>query len=255
MRDTRTAPAVFTFHLTRHVVLVALLGLVAIVVGLLAPLSARAGDNQGGGVDPSAKPWICHPVEGAGETGDGWNLIDPSKDSSHIDEATGVGQHTRKDGSTDRYAVWNGTSWTCSGGPTSPTTGTTSEPTTSEPSETTSEPTGTTPATEPSGTTGTEAPQTGATEPPTGSTSPLAPAGTPQEAATVAPTTPVRAAPEVGTVEENVVPRAQTDGADLVGVGGGPAGWAALQATLVGAGVLLLLASGLLSVRRQRAQE
>lgn len=249
MREGRTAPAVFTFHLTRHVVLVALLGVVAIVVGLLVPLSARAGDNQGGGVDPSAKPWICHPVEGGGETGDGWNLVDPSKDSSHIDEATGVGQHTRKDGSTDRYAVWNGTSWTCQGGPTSPTTGTTSEP-----SGTTSEPTETTTATEPTGTTSTEAPETGATEPPTTSTSP-APAATPQETASVAPTTPGRAAPEVGTVEENIVPRARTDGADLVGAGGGQAGWTGLQATLVGAGVLLLVASGLLSGRRQRAQE
>jgi hypothetical protein len=249
MREGQTAPAVFTFHLTRHVVLVALLGVVAIVVGLLVPLSARAGDNQGGGVDPSAKPWICHPVEGAGETGDGWNLVDPSKDSSHIDEATGVGQHTRKDGSTDRYAVWNGTSWTCQGGPTSPTTGTTSEP-----SGTTSEPTETTTASEPTGTTSTEAPETGATEPPTTSTSP-APSGTPQETASVAPTTPGRAAPEGGTVEENIVPRAQTDGADLVGAGGGQAGWTGLQATLVGAGVLLLVASGLLSGRRQRAQE
>jgi hypothetical protein len=59
----------------------------------------------------------------------------------------------------------------------------------------------------------------------------------------------------VGTVEENVVPEAQTDGADLVGAGGGQAGWTALQATLVGAGVLLLTASGLLSAQRQRAQE
>ena len=249
MRDRQTAPAVFTFHLTRQVVLVALLGVVAIVVGLLAPLSARAGDNQGGGVDPSAKPWICHPVEGAGEAGDGWNLVDPSKDSSHIDEATGVGQHTRKDGSTDRCAVWNGAWWTCQGRPTSPTTATTSEP-----SETTSEPTEATTATEPTGTTSTEVPETGATEPATTSTSP-APSGAPQETASVAPTTPGRAAPEVGTVEENVVPRAQTDGADLVGAGERQAGWTGLQATLVGAGVLLLVASGLLSGRRQRAQE
>jgi hypothetical protein len=75
----------------------------------------------------------------------------------------------------------------------------------------------------------------------------------PDEAATVAPTIPVQdepsaGAPEVGAIEENAVPQAQTDGADLVQ----GAGWTALQSTLVGAGLLLLAAGGLLSVRRER---
>lgn len=64
------------------------------------------------------KPWVCHPVEGAGETGYGWNLIDPDKSSSHIDEATGAGKHTRKDGRTDVYASLVGDSWVCPGAPT-----------------------------------------------------------------------------------------------------------------------------------------
>jgi hypothetical protein len=272
MRDRATAPAVHTFHLTRQAVLVALLGVVVIVVGLLAPLSAQAGDNQGGGVDPSAKPWICHPVEGAGETGYGWNLIDPSKASSHIDEATGVGRHTRKDGSTDVYAVWDGTSWTCPGGPTSPTTEPTSptteptspttEPTspTTEPSSPTTEPSSpttepTSPTTEPTSTTDT--PSTGATTP-SGTSEPAAPVEeSPGEAATVAPTTPAQGEPtaeepEVGAVEQNAVPRAQTDGADLVGQ---TPGWTALQSSLVGVGLLLLVAGGMLSVRREPVEE
>jgi hypothetical protein len=62
------------------------------------------------------------------------------------------------------------------------------------------------------------------------------------------PTTPA-AEPEVGAVQENAVPQAHTDGADLFGQG---AGWTALQSTLVGAGLLMLAASGLLSVRRER---
>lgn len=50
------------------------------------------------------KPTICHPVEGKGETGTGWNLIGPDEASKHIDEVTGAGKHTRKDGRTDVYA-------------------------------------------------------------------------------------------------------------------------------------------------------
>ncbi len=264
MRDRPSSTVVHSIHLTRPVVLVALMGIVAVVMGLLAPLSARAGDNQGGGVDPSAKPWICHPVEGAGETGYGWNVIDPSKDSSHIDEATGAGQHTRKDGSTDVYAVWNGTSWTCPGGPTTPTTEPTSpttEPTspTTEPTSSTTEPTSST--TEPTTTeptTATETPGTGATVPSTTSSRPAVPEETPEEGATVAPTVPATqpttpaAEPEVGGVQENAVPQAHTDGADLAA--GQDAGWTVLQSTLVGAGLLMLTASGLLSVRRQRVE-
>ena len=68
----------------------------------------------------------------------------------------------------------------------------------------------------------------------------------------MAPTTPAAASPGPGAVAENQVPRAQTDGADLVGQ---HTGWTPLQSTLVGGGLLLLMASGLLSVRRERVEE
>ncbi|SES08654.1 hypothetical protein SAMN05216199_1915 [Pedococcus cremeus] len=257
MRDGRTAPVTYRVHLTRPALLVAALGVLALGVGFLAPLSAEAGDHQGGGVDVGAKPWVCHPVEGAGEASSGWNLIDPSKASSHIDEATGAGKHTRKDGSTDVYAVWTDGTWTCPGSvPPTTTTATTStttttppttEPPTTEPPTTSEPPTATTTA--PS----TETPGTGATVPSTTSSNPLVPGTTegetPEEGATVAPTTPRTAAgPEVGAVQENAVPQAHTDGADLVGSSGG---WTGLQAALVGAGLLMVASGGLMTVRRE----
>ncbi len=36
---------------------------------------------------PVEKPWICHPVNGKGELGNGWNLINPNDPSSHIIES------------------------------------------------------------------------------------------------------------------------------------------------------------------------
>lgn len=231
MRNRR-APAVLIFRATRQAVVMALLGLVAIVVGFIAPLSAHAGVDHGG----SEKPWICHPVEGAGETGFGWNLIDPDKASSHIDEETGAGFHTRKDGRTDVYAVRVGGVWVCPGrvpttttttiGPsTTTTTGTTTGPTTTTTGPTTtSQPVVTTPA---------ETPGTGATLVPT--------TEEPGSAATILPET----APQMGAVTENVVPRAATDGADLA------TGWSPVQSALVGSGFLLLAAAGRISVRRR----
>jgi hypothetical protein len=62
------------------------------------------------------------------------------------------------------------------------------------------------------------------------------------------PAAPAGAQPEVGAVNENVVPQAATDGADLMGAG---RGWGGLRYGLVGCGALLLLAAGLLSVRRR----
>jgi hypothetical protein len=228
------------FQPSRPSLLVVLLGAVALGVGFLAPLTAQAGDHQGAGGDPAGKPWVCHPVEGVGETGGGWNLIDPSKASSHIDEVTVAGARARRDGSTDVYAVWADGAWTCPGG-TPPTT------TTAEPAATTTEPTAT--STEPS----TDVPETGATVPSTttssGSTVPVeTPGGTPQQGATVSPTLPGTTAdqPEAG-VRENAVPQARTDGADLAGPSGG---WTKLQSTLVGAGLLMVAAGGLMSVRR-----
>lgn len=64
------------------------------------------------------KPSICHPVNGKGELGNGWDLISPDKASSHIDEALFPNgeywKHESKDGLRhDMYAV-NGT---CPGEP------------------------------------------------------------------------------------------------------------------------------------------
>lgn len=50
------------------------------------------------------KPWICHPVNGKGETGNGWNLINPNHASSHIDDQ-GNPKHTSNDGRVDTPAV------------------------------------------------------------------------------------------------------------------------------------------------------
>lgn len=85
------------------------------------------------------KPWICHPVEGKGETGYGWNLINPAKASIHIDEATGAGKHTRKDGTTDVYATVVNGEQICPGMP-FPEPTETVEPTPTE-TETVGEPT------------------------------------------------------------------------------------------------------------------
>jgi hypothetical protein len=78
-------------------------GLVLMLVAMLVltVLVAQRSEATGKGHD---KPWICHPANGNGETGTGWNLIDPSHASSHINEATGAGKHTTKDGRTDVYA-------------------------------------------------------------------------------------------------------------------------------------------------------
>ena len=84
--------------------------LAGLFVALFVALSAFAftgtpaqATKPGG--DDERKPAVCHPVEGRGETGNGWNIISPDKASSHIDEDTGAGKHTRKDGRTDVYAV------------------------------------------------------------------------------------------------------------------------------------------------------
>ena len=74
----------------------ALTGAAALAIAVPFTAAATPGPNH--------KEWICHPVEGSGQTGHGWNLINPDKASSHID-ANGVGKHTRKDGRTDVYAV------------------------------------------------------------------------------------------------------------------------------------------------------
>ena len=93
-------------------ILVALLVITGVitVVGVASVLNASATPGE------DHKEWVCHPVEGQGETGTGWNLIEPDKASSHLDE-NGQGKHTRKDGRTDVYATAVGS---CPGGETTP---------------------------------------------------------------------------------------------------------------------------------------
>ena len=83
-----------------------------VVIAMLAAFGATAWATPG----EDHKEWVCHPVEGQGETGTGWNLIEPDKASSHLDE-NGQGKHTRKDGRTDVYATAVGS---CPGGETTP---------------------------------------------------------------------------------------------------------------------------------------
>jgi hypothetical protein len=249
MQENQTAPSVYSFRLNRSSTILGFLGLVALVVGFVAP--AQAGDNTGKG--RTDKPWICHPVEGNGETGTGWNLIRPDQASKHIDESTGAGFHTRKDGRTDVYAVRASGVWACPGGATSSTTRPTehtsthtTRPTehtsthTTRPTEHTSTETPSTGATSSTSTTTAPTPETPATETPATETPETQAPGVPP---TVAPTTPEQAA-----VTENAVPQAATDGADLLG---GDSTSGALRQGLFVSGGLLLLAAGLLSTRRR----
>jgi hypothetical protein len=241
-----------------------------VAFGLLAPLSAQAGGHGGNG-GGSDKPWICHPVNGKGENGAGWNVINPNAHSSHINEQSGAGKHTRKDGRTDMYASGGKdcgqgypkpthtkthhpkptcTTTTHHPKPTHtkpyPTTTTTVTESVTTPATVTS--TTTTTATETTTTTTTApAPESPATNPPT-----VAPSQPPAEAATQPPAAapvaaPVAQAPQQAAVVQNVVPKAATDGADLQPQ---TAGLTGLQPVLIGAGLLLLLAAGLLSARR-----
>jgi len=61
---------------------------------------------------------VCHPVNGAGETGNGWVVFGPDHASSHIDESLypdgHYWMHTTSDGRHDVYASENGT---CPGAP------------------------------------------------------------------------------------------------------------------------------------------
>jgi hypothetical protein len=54
------------------------------------------------------KPPVCHPVEGNGELGNGWNLISPDQASSHIDESLfpdgEYWKHKTSDGRHDMYS-------------------------------------------------------------------------------------------------------------------------------------------------------
>jgi LPXTG-motif cell wall-anchored protein len=134
-----------------------------------APAAATQGDDH--------KQSVCHPVEGEGETGTGWNIIPPDKASSHIDEETGEGFHTRKDGRTDVYAV----DGKCPGDDTTTTTTTT-----------TTVPVTTVPETTVATTTPPTVPPVAPTEPPKATEIVPAPEVTP------APTEPPQALPATG---------------------------------------------------------
>ena len=132
-------------------------GVVLVLAGISIGLAGPAEATKG----PDHKQSICHPVEGDGELGNGWNLIPPDKASSHIDE-NGNGFHTRQDGRTDVYAI----DGTCPGlsVPTDTTTTTTSSSTTT----TTIPPTTTTTTSTATTTTATSTPSstTSVTKPP-----------------------------------------------------------------------------------------
>jgi hypothetical protein len=81
--------------------IIALIGAMLIALSLSMTVADAATKTD-------EKPWICHPVNGNGELGNGWNLINPNKASSHIDESlypNGVyWKHESKDGRHDVYA-------------------------------------------------------------------------------------------------------------------------------------------------------
>lgn len=87
--------------MTRSTSRASLSGLIATLL-LIAGVTVILGATD---ADATSKASICHPVNGKGETGNGWNIIAPAKASSHIDEATGAGKHTTHDGRTDVYAT------------------------------------------------------------------------------------------------------------------------------------------------------
>ena len=292
MTDRRTSAVTFRVRPTRPSVLVALLGAAAVVSGFVAPASATP-PSQADKVtichrtNSVTNPYTLNTVDVASvngvddDHGQGDHYVlhigpvfDPAKQyqppmkgdewGDIIPPVEGV--HLGLNWDAAGQAIWsNG----CT--PVTPPTTTATEPTTTttepsttttEPSTTTTEPSttsttepSTTSTTEPSTTTATEptteTPGTGATVPSSTTTQPVVPGETPEEGATVAPTTPkAPAQPEVGAVQGNAVPQAHTDGADLVGSSGG---WTGLQSTLVGAGLLMVAAGGLMSVRREQA--
>jgi Ca2+-binding RTX toxin-like protein len=75
------------------------------------------------------KLYVCHPTNGKGSLGNGWNLIRPAQASKHIIESRypdgHYWKHTAKDGRHDVYAVGK----TCPGGETTPTSTPTPTPT------------------------------------------------------------------------------------------------------------------------------
>jgi hypothetical protein len=263
--------------------MVALLGLVAILVGFIAPAAATPPGDNGHKVtichrtNSVTNPYTVNTVDLASVDGDAGNdhgqgdhylnhvgpLFDPEAEYSPPMKGDEWGDiippvpdvHEGLNWSTAGQAIWENGCNLVVPTRTEPTTETpTTEPSTETP---TTEPTTETPTTEPTTETPTTEPSTGATETPsTGATDTPSTGATttpeePETGATVpeATTPAAEVTPEGGALTENAVPRAATDGADLVG-----AGWTPLQSLLTGSELLLLLASGLMSARRLEGQ-
>jgi hypothetical protein len=71
-----------------------------------------AGDETS--CDDADKPAVCHPVEGNGELGNGWNLIAPAQASSHIDESLFPnGEYWKHETSDGRHDIYSEDGETC----------------------------------------------------------------------------------------------------------------------------------------------
>lgn len=292
MQEKPAAPKVYTFRLSRPSMVVGLLGLVAVVVGFVAPAQATPPD-------PAHKDYVCkyvgkpgvderlqtgqNPiwVDTAATEGTWFNdrqgrsyvliadtlKLDPEPDvsqcppptpppttsttsssssSSSSSSTSGTGTHTTPPTSTTSHTETHTTpptSTTSGTGTSTETSSTTTSSTTSSTTSTTSTETPSTGATSPTSSTSAPGPETPATETPS--------TEAPEVPATEAPTTPAAPGaeqPELGAVNENAVPQAATDGADLMG---GDSTWSGPRYGLVGSGALLLLAAGLMSMRRR----
>jgi hypothetical protein len=86
----------------RAATFLAAVGALVMSSGLALMVTATPANAEAG-------PSVCHPVNGKGELGNGWDLIGPDHASSHIDESLypdgHYWKHEAKDGRHDIYAV------------------------------------------------------------------------------------------------------------------------------------------------------
>lgn len=75
-----------------------------IMLFLIAVLVVLIGRSAEATTGHDHKEWICHPVNGAGQDGHGWNLINVDKASSHFDK-DGHPKHESHDGRVDTYST------------------------------------------------------------------------------------------------------------------------------------------------------
>ena len=269
MQENRTTPVVYTFRLSRSSLMVGLLGLVALVVGFVAPAQATPPGSDG-----AHKDYVCKYVGKPGaderlQTGQNPIWVDTAategtwfndgQGRSYVLIADTV-KLTPEPDASQCPPTTPPTSSTTSSSPSSSTTSHTTKPTHTTSTSSTTTSSTTTSSTSTSSTTTSSSPSTspdtGATSPSvtTSTTSPVvAPTTSPEEAPFVPNqpevVAPAAEQPAVGAVTENAVPQAATDGADLAQGTGWDAG---LRYGLVAAGALMLMASGLLSLRRRQ---